>query len=112
MAKTKQISPLPGESIGRLILILRGQRVVLDTELAALYDVATKALNQAVKRNAERFPADFMFRLTRAETRTRNRSQIVTGSQKHAIHDFHRSPSPSTARSWPPRSSTAPAPSR
>ena len=48
-----------------------------------LYGVTTKALNQAVKRNAERFPEDFMFRLTQAETETLNRSQIVTGSQKH-----------------------------
>ncbi|MGO8934103.1 MAG: ORF6N domain-containing protein [Terracidiphilus sp.] len=63
--------------------MLRGQRVILDAELAALYGVATKVLNQAVKRNAERFPEDFMFRLTRTETEALNRSQIVTGSQKH-----------------------------
>ncbi|MEA3197317.1 MAG: hypothetical protein QOF32_1369, partial [Gammaproteobacteria bacterium] len=58
-------------------------RVILDAELAALYGVATKVLNQAVKRNVERFPEDFMFRLTRTETEGLNRSQIVTGSQKH-----------------------------
>jgi hypothetical protein len=63
--------------------MLRGQRVILDAELAALYGVATKVLNQAVKRNVERFPEDFMFRLTRTETEALNRSQIVTGSQKH-----------------------------
>lgn len=65
---------------------MRGQKVLLDSELAALYGVITKALNQAVKRNANRFPEDFMFRLTRAETLTVNRSQFVTGSthsQKH-----------------------------
>jgi hypothetical protein len=45
--------------------------------------MTTKALNQAVKRNAERFPEDFMLRLTAVETETLNRSQIVTGSQKH-----------------------------
>jgi hypothetical protein len=44
-----------------------------------LYDVPTRALNQAVKRNSKRFPADFMFRLTREEVETLNRSQIVTG---------------------------------
>jgi hypothetical protein len=63
--------------------MLRGQRAILDAELATLYGVATKVLNQAVKRNAERFPEDFMFRLTRTETEALNRSQFVTGSQKH-----------------------------
>lgn len=74
---------VPTADIARAILVLRGHRVILDAELAALYGVSTKALNQAVKRNANRFPQDFMFRLTRAETGTLNRSQIVTGSQKH-----------------------------
>lgn len=49
------------------ILWIRGQRVLLDMDLATLYGVPTKVLNQAVKRNRERFPADFMFRLTRRE---------------------------------------------
>ncbi len=49
------------------ILVVRAQRVMLDFELAALYGVETKALNQAVKRNSERFPADFMFQLTQGE---------------------------------------------
>jgi hypothetical protein len=61
---------------------------VLDTELAALYGVTTKALNQAVKRNTERFPDDFMFRLTRSETAALNRSQFVTGSHKHRDPKF------------------------
>ena len=56
---------------------------MLDSELAALYGVTTKRLNEQVKRNVERFPEDFMFRLTRAETDALNRSQIATGSQKH-----------------------------
>jgi hypothetical protein len=59
------------------ILLVRGQRVMLDTDLAALYGVEVKVLNQAVKRNAERFPADFMFQLTREEAGAL-RSQIVT----------------------------------
>lgn len=71
------------EHITRTILLLRGQRVILDAELAALYGVTTKALNQAVKRNAERFPQDFVFRLDRTEVEALNRSQSVTGSQKH-----------------------------
>lgn len=83
MVKAKRVLPLPAAQIGRSILLLRGQRAILDAELAALYGVATKVLNQAVKRNAERFPEDFMYRLTRAETAALNRSQFVTGSQKH-----------------------------
>jgi hypothetical protein len=71
------------ESITRAILLLRGQRVLLDADLAKLYSVTTKALNQAVKRNANRFPRDFLFRLNRVETDALNRSQAVTGSQKH-----------------------------
>jgi ATP-dependent Clp protease ATP-binding subunit ClpA len=66
-----------------MIVLLRGQKVMLDADLAALYAVPTKALNQAVKRNLERFPADFMFRLRRSEAEALNRSQPVTGSQKH-----------------------------
>lgn len=46
---------------------IRGQRVMLDFDLAALYEVETRVINQAVKRNAERFPEDFMFRLTEEE---------------------------------------------
>jgi hypothetical protein len=81
VARSKALTPVA--AVTRAILVLRGHRVLLDAELAALYGVPTKALNQAVKRNAERFPEDFMFRLTRAEVEALNRSQIVTGSQKH-----------------------------
>jgi hypothetical protein len=59
------------------IVTLRGQRVMLDSDLAALYDVRTKALNQAITRNLARFPEDFSFRLT-AEEVASLRSQIVT----------------------------------
>jgi hypothetical protein len=69
--------------ITRAILVLRGHRVLLDAELAALYGVTSKRLNEQVKRNAKRFPADFIFRLTRIETAALNRSQYATGSQKH-----------------------------
>ena len=62
---------------------IRGQRVMLDFDLAALYEVPTKVLNQAVKRNAERFPEDFMFRLTEEEWM---RSQTVTSSAKGSIN--------------------------
>ncbi len=83
MTKTQRDALVRVEHITQTILLLRGQRVILDAELAALYDVTTKALNQAVKRNAERFPDDFLFRLSRDETEALNRSQSVTGSQKH-----------------------------
>ena len=58
---------VPVERIERAILVLRGHKVMLDTNLAALYDVPVKALNQAVKRNLDRFPADFMFQLSPRE---------------------------------------------
>ena len=68
------------QNIQNLIYSIRGQRVMLDRDLAAMYGVETKALNQAVKRNAKRFEGDdFMFRLTKDEVKfARSRSQIVT----------------------------------
>lgn len=63
--------------------MLREQRVLLDADLSAIYGVPTKALNQAVRRNSRRFPADFCFRVSLRELESLNRSQIVTGSQKH-----------------------------
>jgi hypothetical protein len=77
------VSLVHTERIHELILMIRGQRVLLDRDLAALYGVETKALNQAVRRNRDRFPPDFMFQLTADEVDGLNRSQIVTGSQKH-----------------------------
>ena len=55
------------ERVAQSILLIRGHRVILDAELATMYGVTTKALNQAVKRNLSRFPDDFMFMLTAAE---------------------------------------------
>jgi hypothetical protein len=57
----------PKKPIETSILTLRGQKVILDTDLASIYGVETRVLNQAVKRNAERFPDDFLFELTREE---------------------------------------------
>jgi hypothetical protein len=73
------------ERIDRAILLLRGQKVMLDSDLAALYGVATKSLNQAVRRNAERFPLDFMFQLTVEEVRLL-RSQTVTLKPGRGLH--------------------------
>jgi hypothetical protein len=75
MAKTNQLIPV--ERIEKAILLIRGEKVMLDVDLAALYAVPTKALIQAAKRNLERFPDDFMFPLTVKEFTTL-RSQIVT----------------------------------
>jgi len=79
------------EGIERAIYLIRGQRVMLDADLAPLYGVATKVLVQAVKRNLERFPADFMFVLTRKEF-TDLKSQTVTsrswGGRRSLPHVF------------------------
>ena len=69
-------SLVPLERVERTILVLRGHRVILDSDLAALYGVTVSVFNQAVKRNMKRFPADFAFQLTREEHETL-RSQIV-----------------------------------
>jgi hypothetical protein len=68
---------IPGEQIAKQIQVIRGQKVLLDMDLAELYGVDTKVLSQAIKRNSERFPADFMFQLTKHEV-TNLRSQFVT----------------------------------
>ncbi len=68
-----------------IIKIIRGRQVILDADLARLYGVETKVLNQAVKRNIERFPEDFMFQLTKEEC---SRSQFVTSNMDD---DFMRS---------------------
>lgn len=66
--------------VERSVVVLRGDKVILDADLAALYGVETKRLNQAVKRNRSRFPPDFAFQLTSAE-QSRLRSQIVTSNR-------------------------------
>lgn len=76
-AKAKVGAAGAGAPLEPLIVRVRGQRVILDTDLAGLYGVNTKVLNQAVKRNAERFPEDFAFQLTAVEAENL-RSQIVT----------------------------------
>lgn len=79
MARSTSIAAL---SVEKKILLLREERVMLDADLATLYGVQTKALIQAVKRNAKRFPSDFMFQLS-VEEDANLRSQIVTTSSKH-----------------------------
>jgi hypothetical protein len=88
---TEKLARYNSQALEPVILTIRGQKVVLDMELARIYGVTTKVFNQAVKRNKRKFPADFMFRLTLEEYEnlrsqivtsrfTPNRSQIVTGS--------------------------------
>jgi hypothetical protein len=84
-------SVVPSREITGAILWIRGQRVILDEDLASLYGVETRALVQAVKRNSSRFPADFMFRLTGPEFE-RLRSQFVisngSGGRRHRPYAF------------------------
>lgn len=82
MTKKKATAPVPVAHIAQSIRIVRGQRVLLDSELAALYGVPTKRLNEQIKRNLERFPADFMLQLT-AEEAANLRSQFATSSSSH-----------------------------
>ena len=83
----------PDQGIDNLIREIRGQKVILDSDLAALYGVPTFRFNEAIKRNRRRFPTDFMFQLTREEvdslasqiaiSKPRNSSQIAMSSRKH-----------------------------
>jgi hypothetical protein len=81
MGKRKTAPPpaVVPDQIARTILVIRGEKVLLDSQLALLYGVETKVLNQAVKRNRERFPEDFMFQLSNAEFENW-KSQIVTSN--------------------------------
>jgi len=79
---------IPAERIEQTIYLIRGQKVLLDRDLAKLYDVETRTLNQAVGRNKNRFPEDFMFELTREEIR--NISQFVTCSETTVIKHSKR----------------------
>jgi hypothetical protein len=74
---SKDKSLIPTERIERLILLIRGHKVMLDSDLAELYAVTTKRLNEQVRRNLSRFPEDFMFQLTESETHFL-RSQFAT----------------------------------
>jgi hypothetical protein len=92
------------EGIGPLIRTIRGQKVILDSDLGRIYGVATKRLNEQVKRNARRFPPDFLFQLN-AEEADSLRSQIAT-LKPGAASTENSFPTPlrKTARSWLPTS--------
>ena len=83
MKKKKAITAvLPPEHFARQIYFIRGQRVMLDTDLAVIYGILTKNLNKAVQRNIERFPDDFMLQLTEEETEN---LRFQTGTLKNRI---------------------------
>lgn len=92
----KRPSLIPHGRIEKAIYLIRGEKVILDRDLAVLYGVSTKAFNQAVKRHTERFPPDFMFQLTLEETRawwlevTANRLRSQTVTLKRGQHLKHR----------------------
>jgi hypothetical protein len=99
----RSTASLPAERIERAILLVRGHRVMLDSDLAALYGVPTKRLNEQVRRNRARFPADFLFQLTAREA-TALRSQFATskrGGRRYRPHVFseHYLPGASTTLS-------------
>ena len=79
---TDKLVRYASEDIQEIILTVRRQRVILDFDLGAIYGVSTKALNQAVKRNADRFPDDFAFQLTPEEASDFSKSQFVTLNRK------------------------------
>lgn len=86
MKKRARSIALPIQRVVGSIIVLRGQRVILDRDLAALYGVETRALNQAVKRNIGRFPEDFMFRLTKAEAElSRSQAVILNDTRGHNV---------------------------
>jgi len=89
--RAKRASIAPVGKIEQAILLIRGQRVILDADLAQLYGVETKRLNEQVKRNIDRFPEDFTFQLTAVETEVL-RSQIATskgrGGRRSAPYAF------------------------
>jgi len=90
------------ESVAQCILLIRGQKVMLDADLAELFGVPTKVFNQAIRRNLERFPADFMFQPTENEKESL-RSQFVTlktGRGQHRKYLPYVFTEPNTARSW------------
>lgn len=85
MPKEKQASIVPLERVVSRIFLVRGQKVMLDADLAELYGVTTKRLNEQVKRNIGRFPPDFMYLLTKGEAESL-RSQIATLKRGRGQH--------------------------
>lgn len=79
--KGRELQSISDEFIERRIYLIRGQKVMIDSDLADLYAIEARVLNQAVKRNINRFPPDFMFQLSHDEVERMNSSQIVMSSK-------------------------------
>jgi hypothetical protein len=84
----KSSKKLTTDQLGRLIYEIRGERVMLDSDLASIYGVETKSLNRAVKRNADRFPRDFMLQISADEWQN-SKYQIGTSSSGHGGRRRH-----------------------
>ena len=78
----KKAIPMAVERIEQQILLIRGQRAILDTALAGLYEVEVRTLNQAVRRNIERFPADFMLQLTAEEAQSLRSQSVILKTRR------------------------------
>lgn len=89
MEKLSDIVPIEQKDIANLIYTIRGQKVMLDSDLAKIYGYETKAFNQQVKRNIERFDEDFMFQLTKEEIELFLRSQNVTLNKNGNLQGQH-----------------------
>ena len=85
MSKATKTLMIPDELVMNKIYMIRGQKVMLDRDLAALYQVKTGVLNQAVKRNATRFPSDFMFQLTQQEFEDWKSQIVISNSEKMGV---------------------------
>jgi hypothetical protein len=82
---TKEMQILPDEAIISKIYVIRGKKVMVDRDLAELYDVETRILNQAVKRNEKRFPEDFMFQMTKEEMQDWKSQIVISNSEKMGL---------------------------
>ncbi len=85
MTKANKALMIPDELVMNKIYLIRGQKVMFDKDLAELYQVETRVLNQAVRRNLERFPADFMFQLTKKEFENWKSQFVISNSEKMGL---------------------------
>jgi hypothetical protein len=85
----KEIPITPDEVIMNKIYIIRSKKVMIDRDLAELYGVETRVLNQAVKRNPDRFPDDFMFRMTNDEMENWKSQIVISNREKMGLKNHH-----------------------
>ena len=85
----KALTLIQQQNIERKIFIIRGKKVMLDRDLAFLYGVEVKVLNQAIKRNIKRFPGDFMFQITKKETKILRSQNVTLGHGQYSKYSPH-----------------------